>query len=149
MKKLLPLFVCAAVMLAAACTVWALSVKVYVVAPHSASLNADTTDSTPGDPVTFEGAVDRVMIHFTATGQAGTTNGTLTLRLAFSPDNVVWDTGSASTRTVTISTLGAATVTKSDWAMVPGARYVRVGQVENTFDGPVSGMAVKVTAIQY
>lgn len=134
--------------LALACS-WAVTVKTYSVTPHATTLATSTTDSTAGDAVTFDGPVDRVTVYVTAKGVAGTTNGSFVATILFSPDNSTWETSAVSSKTVTISTLGATTQTASAWFMVPGARYVKVGQIANTFGGAVSNIAVNVTTMEY
>ena len=75
-----------------------------------------------------------------------TTNGTCVFFFQTAPDTNTWDTASLSAVKLTISSLGSSTNTISDWFELAGTRYIRASRIENTFNGPVSNITVKIAA---
>jgi hypothetical protein len=115
------------------------------------TLAANSTNTTAGTIVVLPTSPTPVRIWLTASGIAATTNGVtavsnLVVRLSTASGSVIatntFDTASLSNLRLTIPTLGASTNTVSDYFELRGARYVRVGQIENNFQGAVSNLAL-------
>jgi hypothetical protein len=96
-----------------------------------------------------------VRIYLSATGNAGTTNGaaagvfTVKFSTASGSGTGVtnaFDTAKLSNIKLSISNseLTSATITVSDWFVLSGAKYLRVGQIENSSPGTISNISVTV-----
>lgn len=106
-----------------------------------------TTNSTAGTKAELTRAPRPVRLYLTAAGVAGTTNGTLVVKLITSPDDVTYDTGSSSTLSVTLTapnapTSGLLTNTVSTLLDLGGVRYIKIGAIENTTKGSFSNITV-------
>lgn len=156
MKKII-----AVLSLALACTVMA-------EGPTFAPLNvpvsmkdtaAGTTNATAGNPFFFYAGQSPVRIWASFTGTPATTNGSFTVKFStasglHSPPGASitneFDTAASSAIKLVATTMNGATVgagttnTISDWFQVGGAGWIRLGQVENTFLGPVSNLTITI-----
>jgi len=119
------------------------------------NIAATTTNSTAAPAKFLYMGETPVRIYLTATGNAGTTNGaaagsfTVKLSTASGSGTSVtnaFDTAHLSNIKLSISNshLTSTTVTVSDWFVLSGAKYLRVGQIENTSPGSVSNIQIKV-----
>jgi hypothetical protein len=81
---------------------------------------------------------------------AATTSGVFTVKFSTASGQGTtvtnnYDTAALSNIKLSISnTINEGTVTVSDWFVINGAGYIRIGQIENSFLGPVSNITVKV-----
>jgi hypothetical protein len=133
---------CIACAIAWAETMWdkALTLNAVTIAANTTNANAGTAQDIPG-------GVTKLGLWVTAKGGADATGGTgLTVKFSIY-NGTTWTDAATSPIKVTISTLGNATKTQFDWVMVPGATQIRVGQVENTFGGALSNLAVRLSAV--
>lgn len=114
---------------------------------------AFTTNSTAAPAYYLYDAQSPVRIYLTGTGNAGTTNGVasgvFTVYFSTASGNGgqtnAFDTANLSNIKLSITNAwGANTITVSDWFVVEGARYLRVGRIENSFAGSVSNVGVGV-----
>lgn len=117
--------------------------------PAVTAIAANTTNATAGTVAQLARGQDVVRLFVTGSGVAATTNGALKVRLSVasgSGDSTTnaFTLASESDIYVTLSTVGTSTNTASDWFNLRGCRFVRVGQIENTFAGPVSNIAVRL-----
>lgn len=126
------------------------STTVYTL--DASQIAASTTNATAEDATTLVANARSARVWLTLGGDASTTNaGTATtgyrVWLYTSPDNTTWDTDKdyANIKLAYTNSLGAATNTISDWFVLDGAKYIRIGRVENTFLGGVSNISVKVS----
>jgi hypothetical protein len=143
-------------------TLVALATIAYANAPEAFSLQTtvvniagNTTNSTAATAKYLNMGETPVRIYLTATGNAGTTNGaaagafTVKLSTASGQGTGVtnaFDTAHLSNIKLVISNshLTSSTVTVSDWFVLSGAKYLRVGQIENTSPGTISNILIKV-----
>jgi hypothetical protein len=121
----------------------------FTLTPAVTGLAANNTNSSAGTAKMLYVGESPVRIYLTATGAAATTNGSLIVKfstasgLNYSTTNS-YDTASESNIKLTMSTLGNNTVTVSDWFVLSGAKYLRVGQIENNFAGAVTNLVINV-----
>jgi len=120
----------------------------FSLTPSVTSLAANSTNSTAGTVKKLADGENNVRIYLTATGGAATTNGTLVVKFitaSGSGDTTnTFDTASLSEIKLTMSSLGANTYTISDRFVLSGAKYIKVGQIENTFAGAASNFVITV-----
>ena len=119
------------------------------------NIAGSTTNSTAAPAKFLYMGETPVRIYLTATGNAGTTNGAtagafvVKLSTASGSGTSVtnaFDTAHLSNIKLVISNshLTSSTVTVSDWFVLTGVKYLRVGQIENTSPGSISNIAIKV-----
>ncbi len=119
--------------------------------PAVTFLAANSTNTANGTvtPVQQMNEVGAVRVYLTASGIAASTNGSLIVKISTAcgtdSQTNAFDTADASTIKLTMSSLGAVTNTVSDWFQLSGVRYLRIGQIENTFGGVVSNIAVNIS----
>lgn len=116
--------------------------------PAVTTVAASSTNSTAGTSQELLFAQRPCRIWVTASGVAATTNGSLVVKFSTAASTNQWDTANLSEVKVTMSSLGATTNTYSTWFETAGIRYIRVGQIENTFVGVVSNIAIRISAPQ-
>lgn len=114
---------------------------------------ASTTNSANGTIIALPTSPSAVRIWLTAGGNAGTTNGSssvsnLVVKISTASGTLLstnaFDTANNSNIKLTLPVNGAVTNTVSDWFLLTGARYIRVGQIENNTLGSVSNIQVIV-----
>lgn len=119
------------------------------------NIAATTTNSTAAPAKFLKQGESPVRIYLTATGNAGTTNGAtagvFTVKFSTASGQGIgvtnnFDTAHLSNIKLSISNqhLTSSTVTVSDWFVLDGAKYLRVGQIENTSPGSISNIAIRV-----
>lgn len=144
-KLLLALLVCLGGSLQAQETIW------NNLTPSVTTLTGASTNTANGNISIINNPKDTIRIYVTANGIASTTNGTLIVKFSTASGDIgntnEFDTASASNIKITMSTLGTSTNTVSDWFQVRGVRYIRAGQIENTFVGPVSNLVIRVGTV--
>lgn len=144
-KLLLALLVCLGGSLQAQETIW------NNITPAVTTLTGASTNTANGNISIINNPKDTIRIYVTANGIASTTNGTLIVKFSTASGDIgntnEFDTASASNIKITMSTLGTSTNTVSDWFQVRGVRYIRAGQIENTFVGPVSNLVIRVGTV--
>lgn len=120
--------------------VWASNVTAPLT-PAVTAIAANTTNTTAGTTLDLgPNPPHTIHLFLRATGTAASTNGTLVTKYEVSYDGSTWTQGRDSNLFLTMSTLGAATNHIDDWFVLAGARYLRVGRIENTFAGPCSNL---------
>lgn len=118
------------------------------------NMAASTTNSaTTGTILTIPTSPVPVRIWAYAEGNAATTNGVsavsnLIVRVSTASGTLTstnrFDTGAYSPIKLTLTPLVTASNTFSDWFEVRGARYIRVGSIENNYLGSVSNLQIIV-----
>lgn len=119
-----------------------------------------TTNATAGNPYMFYNGQTPVRIWASATGVNATTNGALAIKfsvasgtpggLASGATTNEFDNAAVSNIKLTMSSMYSATNglsttnTVSDWFVIGGACWIRLGQVENTFAGPYSNLTIRI-----
>ena len=146
MKRLLFAF-----LLLTACKGYSQEARSFVLAPNSATVAAGTTNTTAGTIQYLYDAQSTLRIYVSATGTAATTNGALTIKFSTASGNGnqtnSFDTAAFSNIKLVMSngiSSASVPVVQSDWFVSSGARYIRIGQVENTYLGNVSNLTVTV-----
>jgi hypothetical protein len=121
----------------------------FALTPAVTTLAGASTNSAAGTAVMLYDGKANVRIYLTANGIASTTNGSLIVKFSTASGTGYnttnnYDTASLSNIKLTMSTLAGATNTISDQFDLSGVKYIRVGQIENTFTGPVSNIVIRV-----
>ena len=115
------------------------------------NITASSTNSTGGTIIAIPTSPVPVRIWAYAEGNAGTTNGVsavsnLIIRISTASGALTstnrFDTGKYSPIKLTLTPLATSSNTFSDWFEVRGARYIRVGSIENNYVGTVSNLQV-------
>jgi len=141
------IFACGLVLLlVAALSALAADIWTANLTPGVTGIAANITNTTNGTQQEFLFAQRPCRIWISANGTAATTNGTCVFFFQTAPDTNTWDTANLSAVKLTISSLGSSTNTISDWFELAGTRYIRASRIENTFNGPVSNITVKIAA---
>lgn len=115
-----------------------------------------STNTSAGTVVMIPNTSRPCRIWVSANGVQGTTNGTLIVKFSTAGGTYRttnnFDNAPESLIKVTLSTLGAATnsaaptvvYTGSDVFDLSGVRYIRAGQIENTFQGVTSNISIRL-----
>jgi hypothetical protein len=120
------------------------------------NLALTSTNTGAGTAIMIPNASNPVRIWVSANGVQGTTNGTLIVKFSTasgtynSTNN--YDNAAESLVKVTLTTLANATnsaapttfYTASDVFDLSGVKYIRAGQIENTFQGVVSNITIRL-----
>lgn len=119
------------------------------ISPAVTSLAATSTNTTDGTALQVPSGGAPVRLYLTASGIAATTNGTFTVYFRTASGNGYttnsFDTSSSSYIRLQFTTLGGSTNTVSDWFQLTGVRYIKVGRMENTFQGAVSNISLNLS----
>lgn len=117
------------------------------------NLAGNSTNSTGGQIIAIPTSPTPIRIWAYAEGNAGTTNGissvsNLVVKLStasgtFNSTNK-FDTAAYSNVKIELTPLVGASNTFSSWFELRGARYLRVGQIENNYVGAVSNLQIIV-----
>jgi hypothetical protein len=118
---------------------------------NSNAIAATTTNAVAGAPFQLFDGQDIVRLYVTANADVNTTNGTLVVKFATASGNGVdqhvvtneFDSAAKSLIKLTLTPTGAGTLTKSDWFVLRGARFIEVGQMENNSAGTFSNIIVR------
>lgn len=123
----------------------------FTLTPNATTILAQTTNSTAGTIQFLYDAQSPIRIYVSATGSAATTNGALIVKLSTASGNGgqtnAFDTASLSNIKLVMSngiTSATIPIVQSDWFVSTGVRYIRVGQIENTYLGNVSNLTITV-----
>jgi hypothetical protein len=123
----------------------------FTLTPNSTTVATATTNTTAGTIQLLDHGESPLRIYVSATGTAATTNGALTIKFSTASGNGnqtnAFDTASLSNIKLVMSNginSVSTAVVQSDWFVTSGARYIRVGQVENTYLGNVSNLTITV-----
>lgn len=120
-----------------------------VMTPAVTSLAATSTNSTAGtiyNMIQGPGAPpDTIRLYAQSSGTAATTNGNLIVKFSLSTDGVTFDDAPTSLVKLTLPATGTSTNQISDWFQISGARYIRVGQIENTSAGTSTPIAIRIS----
>jgi hypothetical protein len=116
------------------------------------NIAASTTNTTAGPIFTLPLSPSQVRFYVTAQGNAATTNAgaatvsNLVVFISTACGNEVttnnFDTAQLSNIKITVPNLGSATNTASDWMVMSGVKYLRVGAIQNNNLGSVSNLQV-------
>lgn len=122
--------------------------EAFNLTPAVTTLVLTSTNTAAGTTLKLHEGKRNVRMYLTANGIAATTNGSLIVKFSTASGSGTttnsFDTASLSNIKLTMSTLAGATNTVSDVFDLTGARYIRVGQIENTFQGIVSNITISV-----
>lgn len=120
----------------------------FALTPAVTLLTGAATNSTAGTVKQLSQGENKVTIYLTASGVGATTNGSLVVKFSTASGSGAvtnnFTTASLSDVKLTMSSIGNTTNTISDWFELPGVKYIRVGQIENTFVGAVSNISIRV-----
>lgn len=117
------------------------------------NLAASVTNTTAGEIFGMYTTPRPIRIWATASGYLATTNGVsatsnVVIRIVTASGNLgttnAFDTASLSNIKLTLPNLSSATNTVSDWFELRGARYWRIGAIENNTLGSVSNLQILV-----
>jgi hypothetical protein len=110
------------------------------------NIAANTTNTTAGSIFQFNYGQSPIRLYVKASGFAATTNGSLVIRFSTASGDQSttndFDTALLSNIKITITSLQSTTNVVSDWFEPRGARFLRVGAIENNFNGSVSNISV-------
>lgn len=151
MMRKIQALVCFIIVACAPFALHAQSVVKQDIAPAVTAVAATTTNATAGTVFFIDNPVSRARLYVQFSGTAATTNGSFIVKFSTATGNATstnaFDTASTSNIKVTESVGGSGTaISASDWFALDGVRYLRVGQMENTFLGPVSNIVISLSA---
>lgn len=115
------------------------------------NLAASSTNTGSGAIISLNQSPSPVRIYLKAMGYAATTNGVsavsnLVVKLSTASGSSYvtndFDTANLSNIKLTMTSINSQTNLVSDWFVLGGAKYLRVGQIENNFLGSVSNLQV-------
>lgn len=120
-------------------------IQFWTMAPGVTNMAASSTNTLKGTAYPITRSVDGVLLAFSGTGTAATTNGSFKVFYEVSPDDgVSFSEAQFSLIKLTATTLGATNYTFSDWFQLTGVTQLRIGRIENNFVGPVSNLVFKI-----
>lgn len=117
------------------------------------NIAASATSSNAGPIIVLQGSPAPIRVWLTASGVAATTNGltassNLVVRLSTAsggPNTTnAFDNPFLVNTKISLTAIGSLTNTQSDYFELRGARYLRVGAIENNYLGAVSNIQVIV-----
>jgi len=125
------------------------SSEAFRLATTVTNMAANTTNTTASTVKLLSDGNEWVRVYLTATGYAATTNGALTAKLITASGSGTttnaYDSAALSNIKLVISnSINGSTITVSDRFNLSGAKYLAVGQIENSFAGSVSNISIQV-----
>ncbi len=153
MKKIY--YLAAALVLAVGIKLYAESVSSQAITPATTGVLTAATNTTAGTAYYIDPPQTAVRLYLTATGAAGTTNGSLIVKFSTATggpaESVTNSFDQAEQSLVKLTITGSASttnsITVSDWFVVSGVKYLRPGQIENTSNGTWTNIAIRVSYI--
>lgn len=129
--------------------VWGESTYSQSISTAVTNIVANSTNTGNGSTFLIYSPKVNVRLFLTANGVAATTNGSLVVKFSTGDGDEgttnQFDTAQNSNIKLTMSSLGGSTNVVSDWFVLSGVRYIRVGQIENTFNGACSNIVVRIS----
>lgn len=125
----------------------------FTLTPSVTTVAASATNTTAGTIKILNGGETPVRIWVSASGIGASTNGVsavsnlvVKLSVASGSSGVTnaFDTAAFSNVKVTLPVTGVTTNVQSDWFVLSGCRYIRIGQIENNTLGVVSNISVTI-----
>lgn len=137
------------VILLVCATIYAIEAESFSLTPAVTEIAASSTNSTAGTIKKLSQGETPIRFYLSCNGNASAAGAfKVKLSTASGSGNSItnnFDTPSESNVYLVITNaLTATTTTVSDWFVLSGAKYVRIGQIENTKTGPVSNIVVNI-----